>query len=193
MSMPLEYVVRLAQPDDIALLPSIERRAVRLFDDWVAVTGLTPEILERVSSIQELEDARARGQLWVAVSEPQGIVGFAQVIILDSLAHLDEIDVVPECGGRGIGSRLVEAVCDWAEAAGFPKVTLSTFRDVPFNAPFYTRRGFTVVVPARLLPEHAQLVRAEQARGLRTEHRVIMERPLRVEEKARARSGAGNE
>lgn len=184
MSMPLEYVVRLAQPDDIALLPSVERRAVRLFDDWLEATGLTPEILENVSTLEEFDDARARGHLWVAVSPPDGVVGFAQVIILDGLAHLDEIDVVPECAGRGIGSRLVEAVCDWAEEAGFPKVTLSTFRDVPFNAPFYARRGFTAMDPERLPPEHARLVEKEHAHGLRTERRLIMERRLRVAEKA---------
>jgi GNAT superfamily N-acetyltransferase len=179
MSIDLDYLVRLARADDIALLPSVERRAVRLFDDWLSATGLTAEVLEDVSSIEEFEEARARGHLWVAVSEAHDVVGFAQVVILDGLAHLDEIDVVPECGRRGIGSRLVEAVCEWAARSGYEKVTLSTFRDVPFNAPFYARLGFTVVDPAALPPEHAQLVHNEHARGLRTELRVIMERRAR--------------
>ncbi len=175
----LHYIVRLAQPGDVALLPSVERRAVRLFDGWLSATGLTAEILESVTSIEEFEDARVRGHLWVAVAETHGVVGFAQALVLDGLAHLDEIDVVPECGRRGIGSRLVEAVCEWAAQAGYPKVTLSTFKDVPFNAPFYARLGFTAVDPARLPPEHAQLVKKEHACGLRSELRVIMERPTR--------------
>ena len=184
----MAYIVRLAEPGDIAQLPSVERRSVRLFDDWLAATGLTREFLDIVTTVEEFEVARSRGHLWVAASPEEGIVGFAQVIVLDGLAHLDEIDVVPECGRRGIGSRLVEAVCEWAAASGYAKVTLSTFKDVPFNAPFYARLGFTVVDPARLLPEHAQLVRDEHAHGLRTEHRVIMERPARPGETARGRS-----
>lgn len=180
----MDYIVRLAEPDDTALLPSVERRAVRLFDGWLSATGLTAEILENVTSIEEFEEARARGHLWVAVSEAHGIVGFAQVTLLDGFAHLDEIDVVPECARRGIGSRLVEVVCEWAARSGYEKVTLSTFRDVPFNAPFYARLGFTVLDPAVLPPEHAQLVRNEHARGLRTELRVIMERPTGVAESA---------
>ena len=170
-----DCVIRLAEPDDVALLPSVERRAVRLFENWLTETGLTLEILEQVSSIDELEDARVRGQLWVAVSAEDGPVGFAQVVVLDQTAHLDELDVVPEHGRSGIGSRLLQTVCDWARKAGFEKVTLSTFKHVPWNAPFYERRGFVAVDSGSLPPEHVELVNAEGARGLRTDCRVIME------------------
>jgi GNAT superfamily N-acetyltransferase len=170
-----DCVIRLAEPDDIALLPSIERRAVRLFENWMSETGLTREILEQVSSVDELEDARARGQLWVAVSAEDGPVGFAQVVVLDQAAHVDELDVVPEHGRNGIGSRLLQTVCDWARNAGYEKVTLSTFKHVPWNAPFYERRGFVAMDAERLPPQHVELVNAERARGLRTDRRVIME------------------
>jgi hypothetical protein len=43
--------------------------------------------------------------------------------------------------------------------AGYPAVTLRTFRDVPWNGPFYLRRGFAVVDSAALSPGHV-------ARGL---------------------------
>jgi GNAT superfamily N-acetyltransferase len=170
-----DFVIRLAEADDVALLPSVERRAVRLFENWLAETGLTLEILEQVSSVDELDDARARGQLWVAVSAEDGPVGFAQVVVLDQTAHLDELDVVPEHGCSGIGSRLLQTVCDWAGKAGYEKVTLSTFKHVPWNAPFYERRGFVTVDSDRLPPQHVDLVKAEGARGLRSDRRVIME------------------
>jgi GNAT superfamily N-acetyltransferase len=51
------------------------------------------------------------------------------------------MDVLPEHAGQGLGAALIEAVCSWAHTRGFDAVTLSTFRDVPWNAPFYTRHG----------------------------------------------------
>jgi len=176
-----EYAIRLAEPDDIPSLASVERRAVRLFDGWTGETGLTPETLETVSSVEELDGARQAGHLWVATSRDE-IVGFAQAMILDGVAHLDEIDVVPEHMRKGVGSRLIEAVCQWAGNAGYSKITLSTFRDVPWNRPFYESRGFRVVDPGGLPPQHRDLVAKEHSRGLRADLRVIMERPLNAPE-----------
>jgi GNAT superfamily N-acetyltransferase len=169
------YVIRRAEPDDISALPIVERRAVRQFGSWLAETGLTPAILEDVSDARELEDAGQRGHLWVAVRPNAEIIGFAQVMVLDNVAHLDELDVVPEHSRRGVGSLLLATVCTWAREAGYPTITLTTFRDVPWNRPFYERRGFTVIDSRELGPEHLALIAAEQARGLRTDRRVMME------------------
>ena len=169
------YVIRLAEPGDIAVLPLVEKQAVCLFQKWLAETGLTPALLEQVSTVEEFEEARQRGHLWIALSPDAEVVGFALVIILDRLAHLDELDVVPEHGRKGVGSKLLEIVCRWARVAGYSKVTLSTFRHVPWNAPFYESKGFRAVDPEHLGPQHVELVAAERARGLRTDLRVIME------------------
>ncbi len=169
------YTIRLAEPADVDRLPTVERRAARAFESWLSETGLTPAFLNNASSFEELDAARQRGHLWVAVGPDEDVVGFAQVVILDQLAHLDELDVVPEHARRGVGSRLVDAVCRWAKAAGFLKVTLSTFRAVPWNQPFYEKLGFRVVDAGHLPPQHVELVAHEKARGLRTDLRVIME------------------
>jgi hypothetical protein len=44
---------------------------------------------------------------------------------------------------RGLGGALVSTVCTWARAQGCPTVTLTTFRDVPWNGPFYQELGFS--------------------------------------------------
>ena len=162
--------------EDLRHLQSVERRAVALFEGWWKETGLTPAVLADVSGLDELEAARVRGHLWVATTSANEIVGFAQVVILDGVAHLDEVDVVPEHGRRGVGSRLVDAVCRWAQEAGYPAVTLSTFRDVPWNRAFYERRGFRPIAPDAAGPQHRALVEAERNRGLRVDLRVIMAR-----------------
>ena len=168
------YLIRLAEPVDIPILPSVERRAGRMFEAWLAQTGLTPDSLEDVSDLEELDVARQRGHLWVAATAGGDIVGFAQVVIVDAVAHLDEVDVVPEHAQKGIGTQLVTAVCDWARDNGYPRVTLTTFRDVPWNRAFYEKRGFRVVDPRSAGPEHLELIALETARGLRTDLRVLM-------------------
>ena len=172
-----DYEIRLAEAADVPSLASIERRAVRLFEDWTTETGLTAASLENVSSFEELDEAQQRGRLWVALHSG-AIVGFAQATILDGTAHLDEIDVVPEHMRKGIGSRLIETVCRWARDAGHARITLSTYRDVPWNRPFYERRGFQVVDAQRLTPQLREMVAIEHSRGFLSERRVVMERPL---------------
>ena len=170
------YSIRLALPEDTAFLPSIERQAGALFKNCLGEIGLTAAPFDQVRSSDDLAAAQQRGRLWVAVSPGGDRVGFALVIDVGGAAHLEELDVLPEHGRRGLGSRLLETVCDWAHDAGYPRVTLSTFRDVPWNAPFYSRHGFHIVDPGDVSEQHVQLVRAEKARSLRIDLRVIMER-----------------
>src|SRR6185503_4422447 len=54
-----------------------------------------------------------------------------------------EIDVSPSHGRRGIGAALLEHACAWAAESGYPSVVLGTLSDVPWNAPFYARTGWT--------------------------------------------------
>lgn len=102
-------------------------------------------------------------------------VGFALVEMLaDDLPHLDEVDVEPSHGRRGLGTALVQAVCEWATASGFSMLTLTTFRAVPWNLPFYARLGFVEIPRDLLRPELAAVVSDEAARGLAPETRAVM-------------------
>ena len=51
----------------------------------------------------------------------------------------------PDHGRQGLGARLVVAACRWAARQGYEGVTLTTFRDVAWNQPFYTRLGFEII------------------------------------------------
>jgi N-acetylglutamate synthase-like GNAT family acetyltransferase len=104
-------------------------------------------------------------------------VGFAHVEVLEpNAAHLEEIDVHPAHGRRGLGTKLVMHVCDWATAAGYEAVSLSTFRDVPWNMPFYARLGFTVVPDSELGSALRAVVDDERRRGLDPSRRVVMQK-----------------
>jgi GNAT superfamily N-acetyltransferase len=177
-SIPPDYSIRLARHDEVERLPDIERRASSLFAGHQAATGLIDTQVHSVSSLTALELANQDGRLWVAVDAQGAAVGFAFVTDLGLFAHLEELDVLPEHGRKGLGSALLEAVCEWAFTRGYSAVTLSTFRDVPWNAPFYARRGFAVVDAEDQPPELVSVVARERKQGLRTDLRVIMQREV---------------
>ena len=67
--------------------------------------------------------------------------------------HLEEVDVHPDHGRRGVGTALVRAVCDWVRRSGHAEITLTTFRALPWNMPFYRRLGFEEMRDDALRPE----------------------------------------
>ena len=170
--MNVRYIITSARERDITLLAAIELAAATL------LIGHAPEfVLTETTSQDVLEKAQRDGHLWVALADDVP-VGFAHVEVLEpNSAHLQEIDVCPAHGRRGLGTRLVMRVCAWAAAAGYEAVTLSTFRDVPWNMPFYARLGFTVVAESEVSPALWSVVEDERRRGLDASRRVVMRRP----------------
>jgi GNAT superfamily N-acetyltransferase len=162
--------IRPATAEDVPFLPAIESAACSLFDQ-IPVTASLPLYLTPVEDFQE---AQRHGLLWVAEAAPGDLVGFALAERVDGALHLEELDVLPAYGRRGIGARLVRTVCDWARAQAIAAVTLCTFREVPWNAPFYERLGFRILGEDELTPGLAARVREEELRGLPRELRVVM-------------------
>jgi GNAT superfamily N-acetyltransferase len=172
------YTIRLAHPSELGLLSEVERAAARRFETYSGELGVDPRWLTRVKLLEELLEAHDDERLLVVAQDDGEVVGFALLVDLGLFAHLEELDVLPEHGRKGLGAALIAAVCEWAHSHGFSAVTLSTFRDVPWNAPFYARHGFTVVEPDAQPPELVRVVEREQKEGLPTELRVIMQRQV---------------
>ena len=164
-----DVAVRLATPADLPALPGIERAAAELF----AGTAHHAAVVGDATSLEQFAGAQRAGHLWVATAG-DAPVGFAFMEIVGDAAHLDELDVHPDHGGRGIGTALVRAVCEWAARSDYAGVTLTTYRDVPWNAPFYQKLGFRVLPPAEYSDALRALVGHEAAMGLRPEDRYVM-------------------
>ncbi|MGI5161698.1 GNAT family N-acetyltransferase [Microbispora sp. CA-102843] len=162
-------MIRQAEPADLAALAEIERAADGMF---VPLGIVFPP---GTTVIEECDDP---GRVIVAGRPP---VGFALLGVVDSLTHLEQIAVHPDHGNQGIGTRLLDAVCTTAKKsaqADTAAVTLTTFRDVPWNAPWYARRGFRVVHPHEWGPELTTLVEHERALGIEVAPRVVMRKDL---------------
>jgi GNAT superfamily N-acetyltransferase len=122
--------IRVARPDEFAALRSIEDAADSVFAD----VGIGP--------FKQSEDDNHLEQAAVVFATGDPAVGFACVELVDGAAHIWQLSVHPRAARQGRGRALVEAVCEWARANGLPAVTLTTFRDVAWNGPFYAKLGF---------------------------------------------------
>lgn len=91
------------------------------------------------------------------------VVGFLLLGRKDGGPHILELNVVPAAAGLRIGAQLIEAVRQRLEDKGEnTPMTLTTFRDVPWNAPYYHRLGFEILAQEDLGPELSRCL-AEEA------------------------------
>jgi len=167
----MAYTIHSGRLSDLPFLRTIELAAARLLQ------GHAPEsVLQETTSQEDLIEAQRQGLLWVARKHDTP-VGFAHVTLLEaSAAHLEELDVLPAHGRRGLGRQLVMTVCRWAEQAGYDAVTLTTFRNVPWNMPFYAKLGFAEIPPAEISRPLLAVILDETRRGLDPANRVVMRR-----------------
>jgi Predicted acetyltransferase len=171
--MEQELTVRLAAPNEVAALPLMQVAGGNLFremDMALVADGPTP---------QEAGFAQAQeaGRLLVAVDEGT-VVGFVRLEVLDGALHVEQVTVTPEHGGRGIGRRLMLAAEELARERGYDRMTLTTFRDVPFNGPFYESLGWQVLPADGLTPGLAAARREEADAGLDVWPRQVMARAV---------------
>jgi GNAT superfamily N-acetyltransferase len=158
--------IRPARPDELPLLPEIERASGEPFRDF----GM-PEIAD--DDPMPLETLRHL-HVWVA-ADPHPVAWVA-VEVVDGAAHVEQISVHPDHARRGIGAALLDHVVRWAGARRLEALTLTTFRDIPWNGPYYRRLGFHEVMDPS--PGLRAVVEAETARGLDPSTRVCLRRPL---------------
>ncbi|ALE06411.1 hypothetical protein AL755_14620 [Arthrobacter sp. ERGS1:01] len=150
--------VRPAALSEFSLLPALEAEA-----DEVYATVENPLPYGDFPPPATAADYAAAFHIMVAGRPP---VAFVRLEIVDGRAHLEQLAVAPDHGRQGLGRALVTAAKAWAQEAGFHEMTLCTFAEVPFNAPFYASCGFVEVPDGLLTPELAAIRRAEVAAGL---------------------------
>ncbi|MDJ0595490.1 MAG: GNAT family N-acetyltransferase [Pleurocapsa sp. MO_226.B13] len=168
--MQEEFRVRLAKPEELPLLNEIENAAAEIFRD----TKYELEILQPALSLNLLRQQQKQDLVWLAADRMDRPIGFAVVLIIDRLVHLHELSVLPSYGRQGIGTKIVTVIINWAKQANYPGITLSTFRDIPWNAPFYRQLGFREIPPSRISSGLNKIRNNEAAAGLPVEDRVLM-------------------
>jgi GNAT superfamily N-acetyltransferase len=151
--------IRLATLDDIPALPGIERSAGEAFAG-TAQAWVGGDVVTEAEAYPPLIAARS-----VRVAEADcRLVGFVHTEMMDDELHVWELAVRRDRQGQGIGAALMDAARDEALAHGCKAMTLTTFRSIPFNAPFYRRLGYEILDAPD--PRLAEILAVEAARGL---------------------------
>jgi ribosomal protein S18 acetylase RimI-like enzyme len=176
---PNDYVprlVRAARAADLGHIAPIENAGGPQYQAYFG-DSIEPILLSPAA------DGRQRagqpGFLLVAAFDEQSPpVGFVHVLVIDGHAHLEQLSVQPDHQREGIGAALTRAAMDEARAQGFDRLSLCTYRDVPWNGPFYRAVGFTEVTD--LAPYELRIREKERQLGLDINGvRCVMEVALR--------------
>lgn len=164
------WSLRLARLGDADFLPDIERAAGQLFQGDPDLVDLD---FDEVWEPDEHRALIAKGRCLTALCGDR-IAGFLTAEPKKRELHIWEMSVHPDFQQRGIGAGLIRACQIDAGNAGFRAITLTTFRDFAWNAPFYERLGFAEITDLEAHPRLAKELAEEAEAGLPRERRCAM-------------------
>lgn len=161
--------ILLARSDDLPALQAVERRAGELFRPlgMAVVAAEDPPTIERLAAYQQA------GRAWVAKDRGE-VVGYLLIDVVDGSAHIEQVSVDPTHARQRVGARLIGVAMEWAHRHGLMAMTLTSYTQVPWNAPYYSTIGFVVVPEKDQSPALRSIRHAERERGLDAWPRVAM-------------------
>jgi RimJ/RimL family protein N-acetyltransferase/GNAT superfamily N-acetyltransferase len=174
-------VIRLARQSDAVALQGIEIAAGEVFRD-LGMDVIADAEPPSVETIARYVDAAS---VWVDTDELDEPTAYVMASVVDGTGHIDQVSVHPRYAHRKVGSGLIDAVQSWAADGGLGALTLTTYRDVPWNAPYYERLGFLAMDADELGAGLVSIRRAEHRSGLDLWPRVAMARPVHLNREQR--------
>ena len=167
--------IRPATDSDVPALPEIERSSGEIFRkspglEWIAD--------DSVQSEQQHRALIADGVAFVAELPDHGIGAFLNGQMMPDALHIWQMSVHRDHQRRGIGRTLIEAAQRFAADRGSAALTLTTFRDVPWNEPYYHRLGFVTLGADDLNSRLKAVLDAEAQAGLPRAQRCAMRKPV---------------
>ncbi|MFI8943215.1 GNAT family N-acetyltransferase [Streptomyces syringium] len=166
--------IRAVRLDELPALQDIERAAGQCFRD----IGM-PEIAEdEPLPLDELARYHHTRLAWVVANDHDAPVAYLIADRVDGNLHVEQVSVHPDSARRGVGRLLLDHLATHARSEGAPALTLTTFTQVPWNAPYYARCGFQFMDDNRLTPGLRKIREREAAHSLDRWPRACMRRAL---------------
>lgn len=155
----MTVTIRGARPRELVDIVALEAAADAAF------LTLDPPIVFEPTPVDDLRPSCAFGRLLVADHDGH-LCGFVRIEVIDHAPHIEQVSVHPAYAGLSIGAALLTSAEQWATTRGFHAMTLTTYRDLPWNGPYYTRLGWTVLSPPEQSPGLKALRAREKHHGL---------------------------
>lgn len=167
------YTIRAGTGSDLPELGKIERDAAQLYRqagyDFCA-DGPVRNDAEKMRALDT-------GAVFVACTHGNELCGFVLLWEVDNCAHILELAVLRTHQDHGLGRRLMAEA--WASSRGFTEITLTTYRDIAWNAPLYERLGYFGFEPDTWHTGVAEIQREEADSGYAIKPRIAMRKPLK--------------
>jgi len=165
------YAMRRARARDAELLPAVEHSAGTLFASWSALAWIAEgEDLP----VERYREVIAKDTSWVTVDADDRPLAFLIASVEDDALHIWELGVHRNHQRQGIGRMLLAEAIAEARRRELRAVTLTTFRNVPWNEPFYAAHGFERPSGAALGERLERALREDAERGLPAHTRCAM-------------------
>ena len=171
---------RFAAPHDAGAIRTIEFEAGQRFAS-VGMAGIAdapPMALALVERKIAAREIIVAVDVVDVVDAEAACAGFVMFEPQPTRIYVQELDVLTSHAGRRIGAALIEQVAQLARTRQLTQLVLSTYREVPWNAPYYRRLGFRDIEEAELDAALIKRRDAHIARGLDESKRVFMRREL---------------
>ena len=163
-------MIREARASDLPAMRDIEVAAGEAF----RLLGMDAVADDPPPELQTLAAYQQEGRAWVASDAGDEPVAYLLVDVVNSFAHIAQVSVHPLESRKALGRQLIDTAASWARARGLKGMTLTTFANVPWNAPYYARLGFRTVPESEWPDGMGQMVLEEAAHGLDDWPRVVM-------------------
>ncbi len=154
-------VVRPARNSDVDELRTVERAAGEAFR-LLGMHSVADDEPPSTAALRRFIDA---GRAWV-VERGDQVAAYVIADIVDGCVHVEQVSVHPDHAHQRLGATLIDHLAAWSIDHGYPALTLTTFRDVPWNGPYYERCGFHWMADPDITPGLRELRSREAAHGL---------------------------
>jgi GNAT superfamily N-acetyltransferase len=164
-----DYHIRLATDEDLDHLAAIEGDGDRRYEPQPEFGGM--ENLPNLSA-DAYRQLPADATIWIAHLEKP--LGFIYAYDMDDDLYIGQLSVTLAAQNKGIGQALLMKIVDIAQERQKRGVVLTTYRDVSWNAPFYARRGFKILLRAEMGPQLREHAREDDEKWSQFSPRVVM-------------------
>lgn len=166
----MRFKIRQAIFEDAPKLAAVERSACERFRALVDLAWIADE---EPTALDDHVALIGAGTVWVAV-DGVDVSGFLLAERCGDELHICEFAVLRPLQGQGIGTLLVHAAKEYARATGLRALTLTTFRGLSWNEPFYQHLGFETLEAGNLDKRLRSMLAREILIGLPVERRCAM-------------------